>query len=314
LWGELETEVGEQLLVRTGCLNLGRPDHPAIRGVRESVQRHALPHVLLDAAAVRTRFPALRPADDEVGIFEDDGGYLRVEACTRAHARRAVERGATLLTRSRVVELVVETDAVRATLDDGTSLTAARMVMAAGPWLASAPALREIAQRLPLEIERQVQLYFAPHQPELVRAPTLPAFIHFHGDRALYGVPLHGEGQEQPALKVCRHHGGVKTTADELDRTVHDSDVEGVRAFMRAHLPTGDGPLLRARACMYTNTPDQHFLVGALRERPNVVLLGGFSGHGYKMASVIGEIAADLATTGQSAFDLGLFDPDRFAH
>ena len=157
-----------------------------------------------------------------------------------------------------------------------------------------------------------MQLYFAPRAPELVRAPALPAFIHFEGDRAFYGVPLHGDAGVEPALKVCRHHGGVKTTPDAVDRTVHDSDVAPVRAFMQAHLPTGDGPLLRARVCMYTNTPDQHFIVGALRDRPHVVLLGGFSGHGYKMASVIGEIAADLVTTGKSAFDLGLFSPERF--
>ena len=313
LWGELEAHVGEQLLVRTGCLNLGLPDHPAIRGVRESVALHALPHVLLSAAEVRARFPALQPAAGEVGVFEDDGGYLRVEACTRAHARRAVDQGATLLTRTRVVELAIGATGVRASLDNGTSITANRVVISAGPWLASAPALRQIADTLPLEIERQVQLYFAPHAPELVTAPALPAFIHFDADRAFYGVPLHGDAGHEPALKVCRHHGGEKTTADALDRTVHDSDVEPVRAFMRAHLPTGDGALLRSRVCMYTNTPDQHFIIGALPERPHVVLLGGFSGHGYKLASVIGEIAADLATTGKSAFDLGLFSPERFA-
>ena len=109
----------------------------------------------------------------------------------------------------------------------------------------------------------------------------------------------------------CLNLGPPEQTPDALDRTVRESDVAPVRDYLRAHLPTGDGALLRSRVCMYTNTPDEHFIIGTLREWPQVVVLGGFSGHGYKMASVIGEIAADLATSGRSAFDLGLFDPRR---
>ena len=116
LWNELEAYAKEQLLVRTGCLNVGHPAHAAIRGVRESVALHALPHVLLDAAGLRARFPAFVPSPDDVGIFEADGGYLRVEACTTAHARLAIERGATLLTRTRVEELAVDARGVRALL------------------------------------------------------------------------------------------------------------------------------------------------------------------------------------------------------
>jgi sarcosine oxidase len=317
LWRELEAHAKEPLLEITGCINLGPPDHPAIVGVRESAHRHGLAHEVLDAAAVKARFPAFAPTANEVGVYEEEGGFLRVEACTRAHARRAVERGATLRTGTRVTALALGAGAgagagVRVTLDDGTSIEAERAVISAGAWLASAPALREVLGRLPLVVQRQVQLWFRPLQAGVVSPPSFPVFIHFEGERAFYGVPLHGERGEEPALKVCRHHGGEATSADALDRVLRDDDVAQVRAWMRAHLPAGDGPLLRSRVCMYTSTPDGHFVVGALREHPQVVLLGGFSGHGYKMASVIGEIAADLAMTGTTPFDLGLFDPARF--
>ena len=329
-WRELEAHAREPLLETTGCINLGPADHPAIVGVRESAKHHHLAHEVLDAAAVKARFPAFVPNANDVGVFEAEGGFLRVEACTRAHARRAVERGATLRTRTRVTALSLDGGAgggkggapVRVTLEDGTVVEADRAVVSAGAWLASAPAFRPIAARLPLVVQRQVQLWFRPLDAHATRPGQLPAFIHFgthsgdgaagSADRIFYGIPLHGERGEEPALKVCRHGGGESTTADGLDRVLRDDDVEQVRAWMRDHLPAGNGELLRSRVCMYTTTPDGHFVIGALREHPQVVVLGGFSGHGYKMASVIGEIAADLTTTGGTPFDLGLFDPARF--
>jgi sarcosine oxidase len=312
LWRELEQRGSEQLLVTTGCLNFGPPHHEAIRGVRESVDLHSLPHTIVDADTIRARFPGIVPSPGEIGVFEEDGGFLRVEACTSAHAKWALASGATLRSKTRVQALSFDARGVQASLDDGTSVTAEKLVVSAGPWLASSPALRDVASSLPLEVERQVQLYFAPLEPALFTAPTLPAFIHFATDRAFYGIPLHGEGGNEPALKVCRHHGGEKAVADTLDRALRDSDVEPVRAFMREHLPRADGSLLRSRVCMYTNTPDQNFLVGTVPGRQNVVVLGGFSGHGYKMASVMGEIAADLVMGSRSRFDLGLFSLGRF--
>lgn len=316
LWEELEERAEEKLLFRTGCINLGPPDHAAIRGVRESVDRHDLPHTILDADAVRARFPALLPSPTDIGVLEDDGGFLRVEACTRAHARWADKRGGTILANAKVTSFSVAPHDVRATLADGTEVRARAAIVSAGSWLAGDPMLASIAigtKALPLTIERQVQLFFRPLEAVPMTSPALPAFIHFAGEQAFYGIPMHGEHGDEPALKVCRHHGGdVITHPDALDREVHDADVEPVRGFMREHLPGGDGPLLRARACMYTNTPDRNFVIGVAPAHPNLVVLGGFSGHGFKMASVIGEIAADLVTTGRSAFDLDPFRPDRF--
>jgi len=310
LWGELEARSGRRLFTRVGCLNLGPAGHPAIRGVLESVERHGLPHRLLSDAEVRARFSVV-PAPGDMGVFEEDAGYLAVEACTQAHLEWAMACGAETR-QARVTALEVTVSSVRATLDDGSSLAAGRAVVAAGPWLASTPAFQELARELPLVVERQVQLWFQPLDRDAASAPTLPAFIHFVDGGPFYGIPL-DESHPSPAVKVCRHHGGATTTADSLDRSVHPHDEATVRGYLRAHLPAADGPLLRSRVCMYTNTPDEHFIVGPLARAPHVVVLGGFSGHGYKMASVMGEIAADLAVRGQSAFDLEMFAPERFA-
>ena len=213
--------------------------------------------------------------------------------------------------------LEIDTQSVRATLHDGEVLDAKSLVVAAGAWLAGDPALRDLACDLPpLVVERQVQLWFRPHSAELARPPSMPTFIHFVEDGAYYGVPLADPlplSTREGGLKVCRHHGGSVTAPDTLDRTVHPTDIDDVRRYLRTHLPNGDGVPLSSRVCMYSNTPDQHFVVGMHPRWPHVVVLGGFSGHGYKMASVIGEIAADLVEHRRSPFDLDLFDPTRFA-
>ncbi len=301
LWRELEKTAGEALFVRTGCMTLGPPEHEAIRGVRESVASHRLPHHVLDADQIRARFPAMAPAAGDVGVLEDDAGYLHVEACTRAHARWATALGAELRTRATVIDVRIDEGDVRATLASGEEICAPKIVVAVGPWLATSPSLREIARGLPLVVERQVQLWFP--RP----AGDLAAFVHFTGDRAYYAIPT------DDALKICRHHGGSETTPDALDRTLRAEDEETVREYLRAHLPSVTGPVLRSRVCMYTCTPDQHYVVGRVVAHPEVVLLGGFSGHGYKAASVIGEIAAELTVDEESRFDLAMFDPGRFA-
>jgi len=300
LWRELETTAGEALFVRTGCMTLGPPEHEAIRGVQESVALHRLPHRVLDAGEIRARFPAMAPAPGDIGVLEDDAGYLHVEACTRAHARWAAALGADLRTRAHVVDLRVGNGEVRATLAGGDEIRAPSVVVAAGPWLATSPALRDIARTVPLVVERQVQLWFS--RP----AGDLATFVHFVGDRAYYAIPT------EDTLKVCRHHGGKETTPDALDRAVSAEDEEMVREYVRAHLPSVTGPVLRSRACMYTCTPDHHYVVGRVAARPEVVILGGFSGHGYKAAAAIGEVAADLVVDGKSRLDLAMFDPGRF--
>jgi sarcosine oxidase len=296
LWGELEAMHGAPLFVRTGCMTLGPAEHPAIRGVLESARQHRLAHHVLSEADVRARFPAMVPAKGDLGVLEDDAGYLHVEACTDAHARWAVRQGALLRAGTRVTALSLDGE-VRATLEGGEELSARSLVVAAGAWTPSSPSLAQISRGIPLTVERQVQLWFA--RP----SGALPAFIHFTGERTHYAIPT------AELIKVCAHHGGETTTADALDRSVHASDEERVRTYLRA----ADGAPVRSRVCMYTNTPDQHFVIGWAPGHANVVLLTGFSGHGYKMASVVGEIAAELVVDGKSALDLGMFAPGRFS-
>lgn len=307
LWRELEKETGTKLYERTGCLNLGPPDHADIAGVLESVRVHDLPHELLRAEEIRERFPGFVPASYDMGVFEEDAGYLRVEACTEAHAKLAMKRGAELRTKTTVERVSIGPNLVSATLASGERVQAEKLIVAAGPWLPK----MDLADGLPpLVVTRQLQLWFRPLNDELGRAPKMPAFIHFTASgKHYYGLPMTDDGAR--GVKVCRHHGGESTSPETLDRALRPSDEADVRSYIAWHLPNASGPLVHSQACMYTTTPDAHFVVGLHPRHSNVVVLGGFSGHGYKLATVMGEVAADLALRGRTDHDISLFDPSR---
>ncbi|MFT3710893.1 MAG: N-methyl-L-tryptophan oxidase [Archangium sp.] len=295
LWRELERESGASLLHLVGCLNLGPREHAFIRGVIESARQHSLPHEVLDAVALRERFPVFQPAAGDVGVFESDAGLLAVEDCTRAHVKVAKANGAKLR-EERVEELVVERDSVVV-----NGVRARKLVVAAGAWLQSQKWFPELANKL--TVRRQVQCWF----PRVPSSNDLPCFIHLLDDgRSFYGLPAYGAR----GPKVCQHKDGQVTTADAVNRATSDADSDPVREYLRAHLPSLDAPPTERKTCLYSMTRDEHFLVGALPDSP-VIVLGGFSGHGFKFASVLGEIAADLVGRGRCRFDLSLFNPLR---
>ncbi|MFO0973552.1 MAG: N-methyl-L-tryptophan oxidase [Phycisphaerae bacterium] len=307
LWRELETDWvrarpadAEPLLHITGGLNIGPPSHPAIAGVLASVQQHELAHERLSAADVCRRHPALQPAPDDVAIFEADAGFVLPEAGIRAHAALARLAGADIRTRQRVTAVSIDAAPIRVATASG-EFTAERLIIAGGAWLpALAPGL------FSLRVERQVQFWFQPREPALFTPARLPVFIHFLADRSYYGIPATGGG-----VKVCRHHGGATVTPESVDRVARPADEADVRAYLRAHLPAADGPLLDALVCLYTHPPDENFILGPHPRNPRVLIAGGFSGHGYKFAPVIGEILADLATDARTRHDIRLFDPRR---
>lgn len=300
LWRDLERDVDDVLFERVGCLTFGPPAHAALEGVRASVTQHALPHEFLDDAGIAARFPLLRPTAGDVGVFEEDAGYLHVERCTTAHVTAAKKRGAVVKVGACVVALDVVAGGVNVDVDDGSVYVAQAVVVAGGAWNAHDPVLRKWLPDVPLSVERQVQHWFAA--PKLSQ---LPCYIHFGERGGFYGIPGNNE------LKACRHHGGAVVDPDTVDRAVSAADVDDVRVFLRQHLPECDGPALRSKVCLYTNTPDENFVIGRSPLSDRVVVVGGCSGHGYKMASVIGEIAVELVH-GSSRFDLGLFSPTRF--
>jgi sarcosine oxidase len=304
LWRELEADSGVPLLTMTGALMIGRPDGELVAGALRSAREHGLPHELMDRAAVAARFPQHRLAPREVALWEEGAGLLRPEAAVRAATARARALGARVVTGTRAGSIEVGTGGVTVR-GGGATYRAGHLVVCAGPWLAGVlPGLR-----LPLAVERLVMTWFRAAEPERFAPDRFPVFMHERdGAPAGYGLP----SLDGISVKLGRHHGGRPADPDTLDREVTDADVAPNRE-LAAEILNGLGPLTRASTCMYTNTPDDAFVVGPAPGLDGVTVLGGFSGHGFKFAPVMGEIAADLALGGRTAHPIAGFSPRRFA-
>jgi len=303
-WRELERYTGERLLFLTGNLIVGDERSTVLTGSRESARAFGLDCEHLTPAQCAARFPMFRLADDESALYERDGGLLLPERAVAALQTAADWAGAELLFRARVSNWSAKPNGVRLELDDGSTLEAARVALCAGPWLAS------IAGELGagLVVQRNVQHWFEPTEPGL-GIGECPAFFVDRSDRQcrLYGFPDAGFG-----VKAAFHGYGEATTADALDREVHPYDAEPVWQALKAFAPGAAGRYLGGKVCMYTMTPDGHFALGIHPREPRVVVAGGFSGHGFKFAPVVGEIVCDLAADGSTAYDVEFLSLKRF--
>lgn len=305
LWEEQQAESGTELLRLTGRVMIGARNGPAMTGARTTAQRYNLPLAELSPAEVRSRFPVLEPSDEMIGIYEERAGMLFAERCldtTIALARRA---GADVHFGERLVEWAPgptgATVRVRTTKEEYET---AHLVLAVGAWLPG------LVPALPLSIERQVLLWF---EPKARREDFMPGRFPIYlweldgGRLKIYGVPYWGDG-----LKVARHHGGEATTVDALRRSVDEADVAVVRAALERYMPAAAGRFIRGSVCMYTNTPDEHFLIDRHPDHPAVTLMSPCSGHGFKFAPALGEGVAELIADGKSRLDLSFFRGSRF--
>lgn len=305
LWDDLERE-DPGLFLRTGGLMVGKDGSPTVEGSAASARAHGLEHDLLDAAGIRARFPAFRPDDDDIALYEAAAGYVRPERAVSLQLRRAARAGAELRFEEPALDWSADDSGVTVTTAAGT-YRADKLVVTAGAWAPTVLADLD----LPLVVERQVLYWFRTASPQLFTPGVFPAFIWEQPDALqLYAFPLLDGSDE---FKVSFFRRGGPTDPDRLDREIHAEEIAVVEAALRARVPDAAGEYLRGVACMYTTTPDEDFVIAVHPRHDNVVVAAGFSGHGFKFTPVVGEILADLATTGTTRHPIGLFDPARFA-
>jgi sarcosine oxidase len=304
-WRELEAQLQEPVLVTTGGVDIGTPESATVTGSLASARMHDLDHELLSAEELMARFPGFRLPEELVAVYQPDGGFVLSERAIAGYARLAIEAGADLRGYEPVVEWQAGDDGVvvRTARDE---YRARRLVISAGAWLGRmVPALAATA--VP---ERQVLLWARTLRPERFAVGTFPIFILEVPEGLYYGFPEYGI----PGLKIgLMHHRRQVVDPDAWDRDfIEPRDEALLRAATGRYLPDADGPALTLRTCMFTNTPDKHFIIDTLPDAPSVTIVSPCSGHGFKFASVIGEIAADLALEGSTDHDLGIFRIDRF--
>lgn len=305
LWRALERESGQELLRIIGVLSVGQEGSEIITGTRRSAAQHSLPIEAWNRNQVRERYPDLRLLENETALFEPDGGVLDPEAAVRAHLKVAGAAGADLRFETAMRGWEVKGDHVRLQLGDGTTLSARTLVLSLGPWFKDTLA----ALGVTLHVQRNVQAWFSPASNRY-DAGRFPAFLL---DRAGLPAPLYGFPDFGDGLKVAFHGHGPDTTAEKLEREVDMArDVEPIAQAMEQWMPGAAAVFRAATPCMYSLTPDTNFVIDRHPDHANVILCGGFSGHGFKFAPVIGEVAADLALDGGSRHQIDFLSLKRF--
>jgi sarcosine oxidase len=304
-WRELEDRAHATLFRRTGGLMIGAPTGELVPGVLASARAHHLPHEVLSSDALAARYPQFRVDPSMIAVWEDDAGILYPEACVRAFLEGARAAKAELRYGELAQEWTCGPEGVRVrTARDRYSSGA--LVLAAGASMGELVA----ELRSHLRVERQVVAHFAPaSEPAAIRSGRFPIFcLEEPGGAFYYGFPDLGTG-----CKIARHHGGTIGEPDDLSRQATDADIADIRGFMDRRLPQANGALKASDVCLYTNTPDFHFLVDRHPRHDEVILASVCSGHGFKFASVMGEIIAELVQGKRPAFDLSMFRMARLA-
>jgi len=306
LWRQIENLTGERLLIVTGGIDAGGEASSTVAGSLESCALHHLPHELLDAAALARRFPGYRLASDMVAVYQADAGFLLPERCIVASVEAAHRLGAEIHAREKVLGWEAGDKGVVVRTDRGT-YSAQKMIVTAGAWAGHlVPALKDVARP-----ERQVLLWTQPLRPESFRLGAFPVFNMEAPEGRFYGFPVYGV----PGFKIGRYHhrGEQVDDPDRMDRECHREDEAVLRAGIRRYFPDADGPTMSMKTCLFTNSPDEHFILDLHPDAPQVAVAAGFSGHGFKFCSVIGEIMSDLVLDGGTSLDIGMFRLSRFS-
>jgi sarcosine oxidase len=304
LWHELERMGETRLLHKTGSIDAGPADGRVFPGSVESCRVHDIPQEILTSPELTRRFPACRLPAGTMAVFQPDGGFLIPELCIAAHVKLAQAHGAEIHAREQVLDWEVSNERVLVRTERAT-YAAERLIIAAGAWVGK---LVQPLSQLAVP-ERQVLGWFQPFRPEWFSPDCFPVFNLELPLGHYYVLPVFGV----PGVKIGKyHHLKEPINPDHPVRECRPADEEILRDCMAQYFPEGAGPTMALRACMFTNTPDEHFIVDYHPDSARVLIASPCSGHGFKFCSVIGEIIADLAERDETQRDISLFRLARF--
>lgn len=302
-WARLERDADEQLLFRTGGLDIGPPKGEVVSGSKHACALHGLPHEVLTAKETMRRFPAWSLPSGVEAVYQPDAGYLPADRAVFAHIRVAMRLGAEVHARETATRITEARDHAVVETSRG-HYEARQVILTTGPW-ATDWATSIAARVVP---ERQVVGWFAPRTTDLFQRDRFPVFITEDETGFHYGFAEH----DRPGVKLGRHgHRNEPTTPHDIRRDIDAGDEAVLTRFTQRYFGARLGGALMLKTCLYTNTPDNHFVIDRLAGHAHTWLAAGFSGHGYKFCAGIGEILADLAIDGRTAQDISLFKAAR---
>lgn len=303
LWRELQSQSGQTLLTMSPCLSIGSPAGELVLGVQQSAHEHHLQTETLSHNEIIQRFPAFQLDGALTGILEQEAGILAVEKCVQAHLDQAKQSGAEIRCQTPVVDWTASDTSVTVRTSN-ESFTANNLIITAGAW--STKFLADIGVQF--SIMRQTMHWFRPANLDSFGVNRFPLFLLDTPGGAFYGLPA----IDSHGVKIARHYGAPELARpEEVKWELDDADVNPVKSFLSRYIPTAIGPSI-GQVCMYTLTPDRHFVIDRHPRFSNVAIAAGFSGHGFKFAPIVGEILADLVDQGRTKHDISLFRANRF--
>lgn len=305
LWREIEARAGEKLLHITGSLDIGPADSWVFKGSLRSSIEHELEHEVFTGLELAQRYPGYQLPHDILALYQPEGGFLAPEKCITSYVFEALKAGATIHGREQVLHWEPLGDEGIRVFTDRATYEADSLVVTAGAWNDTMLGfLRGL-----IVPERQVLAWLQPTRPELFRPDTFPVFNLLVDEGRFYGFPVHAV----PGFKIGKYHHLEETGSPEaLDQPITPLDEQLLRDCTSRYFPAAAGPTMTLKSCMFTNAPDGHFMIDLHPELPQVAYASACTGHGFKFASVIGEILADLAQHRQTRHNIELFTHNRF--
>jgi sarcosine oxidase len=305
LWNTLENISGKKLLLKTGGLILGNENGMVIKGARLSAETHNVPYEYLNSKEIAKRFPALKPTEDTVAVVEQSAGILFPEKCIKTNLELANKNGARLLFGEAVQSIKQKNNHVEIVTGKNIFQTE-KLIVSVGAWLNDL--LPEL--KLPLNIKRQVLFWFRNENKQMqqfIEPEQLPIFIwEYSSPHIFYGFPDLGSG-----IKIAPHHEGQSIHPDLLSKEVYEDEIKQMKNILDKYF-NADTRFSSSDVCMYTNTPDEHFIVDYYPSNKNIIIASPCSGHGFKFSSAIGKMLCDMALEKQLSFDISPFSINRF--
>lgn len=305
LWEELEQQTGYKIFEKTGVIGLGPKDSPFLEETIASAQKYNLSLEILNSKEINDRWPGFSVPGHFIGSFEAESGVIYSENAIQAYKKMALAHGAHLVPNTAVQHIDLNDEKGVKVETEFTTFYAKKVIVTAGAW--AAKLLPDL--ELPIQPTRKAVAWFeAPS--ELYDAANFPAFFVEDQDRKFYGFPkLNGGG-----LKIGRSDGGQPIDPDRQTQNfgLYETDESDLRQGLELYLPHANGKLEKGKTCLYTLSSDNDFIVDVHPEDSRVIFACGFSGHGFKFGSVMGEVLSQLAIAGESELDISIFSLNRF--
>ena len=306
LWQNLEDLSGEKILHVTGSIHIGFKDSKIFIGSKESCEFHDLRHEILNGKEISKRFPAFKLPQDILSVFQPDGGFLNPEKSIESFVKLASSFGAELHYHEKLLDWNPTTEGgvrIRTNLGE---YEADNLIFTTGAWTGKIlPSFQN--KLIP---ERQVMGWFDTKKSSMFLPEQFPVWTMLVPEGRFYGFPEF----QSPGFKIgLYHHLFENVDPDELDHSlITEKDEQVLRNCVSEYFPDANNQMIHGKVCMFTNTPDEDFIVDRIPEFPQIIIAAGFSGHGFKFCSVIGEIIASLVTESEIDLDIEMFRVSRF--